>query len=212
MTTTCHLFVQQSPVLAHYRALYGRETTADDVFFATYGLLHSPDYRQKFGADLKKMLPRIPELADPADFRAFADAGRALSELHLNYETVAPYEVEIQGEVPYELRVTKMKFAGKAGAWDRSTIRVTDTLTVTGIPEAAHEYKVGSRSAIEWILDRYQMKPDPKSGIINDPNLWGIEHGNPRYIFDLLLSVITVSVESVRIVHGLPALRIRNTG
>jgi len=92
---------------------------------------------------------------------------------------------------------------------DRSTIRVTDTLTISGIPEQAHEYKLGSRSAIEWILERYQIKTDPKSGILNDPNMWGIEHGNPRYILDLLLRIITISVDTVRIVNDLPQLRIR---
>lgn len=195
--------------LSRYRALYGPEVTADDVFYAIYGMLHSPDYREQFASDLKKTLPRIPELADPADFAVFAAAGRELSALHLGYETVEPFPAEIRGDVPADLRVTKMRFGGKAGAWDRSTIRVTDTLTVSGIPDEAHEYMLGSRSAIEWILERYQIKTDPKSGIVNDPNRWSVEHNDPRYILDLLLRVITVSVETVRIVKTLPALKIR---
>ncbi|PPG83373.1 damage-inducible protein [Rathayibacter sp. AY1E5] len=198
----------EETTLARYRQLYGVEVTADDVFFFTYGLLHSPDYRTEFAADLKKMLPRIPELEDSADFWAFATAGRELSALHIGYEQVIPYPANVSGDGGGPVLVTskKMRFGGKAGAWDRSTIRVTDAITITGVPEQAHEYMLGSRSAIEWIFERYVVKTDKASGIVNDPNLWGIEHGNPRYILDLLLRIITVSVETVAIVKGLPAL------
>lgn len=197
------------PALARYRKLYGAEVTADDVFFFTYGLLHSPDYRLEFAADLKKMLPRIPELEDGADFWAFATAGRELSALHIGYEHVVPYPVTISGDDGGPVVVTskKMRFGGKAGTWDRSTIKVTDAITITGVPEQAHDYMLGSRSAIEWIFERYVVKTDKASGIVNDPNLWGVEHGNQRYILDLLLRIITVSVETVKIVNGLPALK-----
>ncbi|MDN4641118.1 DEAD/DEAH box helicase family protein [Agreia sp. PsM10] len=194
--------------LARYRKLYGAKVTADDVFFAVYGLLHSPDYRTEFAADLKKMLPRIPELADPADFWAFSAAGRALSELHLSYESVEPYPVTVTGAVTNDLYVTKMKFGGKPGAWDKTTVKVTDSITVTGIPEEAHEYMLGSRSAIEWVLDRYQVTTHKASGIKNDPNDWGREHGEPLYILDLLKRIVTVSVETVKIVNSLPPLRV----
>ena len=194
--------------LARYRKLYGATVTADDVFFAVYALLHSPDYRTEFAADLKKMLPRIPELEDPADFWSFAAAGRALSELHLGYESVDPYPVTVTGDVLDDLYVTKMRFGGKAGAWDKSTVKVTDTITVTGIPEEAHEYMLGSRSAIEWVLERYQVTTHKASGIKNDPNDWAREHGEPLYILNLLKRIITVSVETVAIVRALPKLRI----
>ncbi|PPH80469.1 type ISP restriction/modification enzyme [Rathayibacter sp. AY1D9] len=195
--------------LARYRQLYGAEVSADDVFFFTYGLLHSVDYRTEFAADLKKMLPRIPELEAGTDFWAFAAAGRELSALHIGYEQVAPYPVNIAGDTGGPVVVTskKMRFGGKAGAWDRSTIKVTDSITITGVPEQAHEYMLGSRSAIEWIFERYVVKTDKSSGIVNDPNLWGTEHGNTRYILDLLLRIITVSVETVKIVNGLPTLK-----
>ena len=101
-----------------------------------------------------------------------------------------------------------MRFGGKAGAWDKSTVKVTDTITVTGIPEEAHEYMLGSRSAIEWVLERYQVTTHKASGIKNDPNDWGREHGEPLYILDLLKRIVTVSVNTVAIVKALPPLRV----
>ncbi|WP_240148228.1 type ISP restriction/modification enzyme [Diaminobutyricibacter tongyongensis] len=195
--------------LGRYRELYGQSVTPDDVFFAVYGLLHSEQYRNEFGADLKKMLPRIPELADPADFFVFAAAGRALSELHLGYETAALYPVDFSSPVPADLRVEKMRYGGKPGNLDRTTIRVTNSLTITGIPEEAHEYKIGSRSALDWVLERYQVKTDKPSGIVNDPNDWGAEHSNPVYIVELVQRIITVSIETVRIVKALPPMQYR---
>ena len=200
-------------IRAEYRELYGAEVEKDDIFYFVYGLLHSPDYRTAYAADLKKMLPRIPTLADPADFAAFSAAGRRLSELHLGYESVEPYPLTITSStsVDPDYRVTKMRFAGKAGAWDKSTIRYNDHITLTGIPDEAHEYLLGSRSAIEWILERYQVKTDKASGIRNDPNDWATEHDDPEYILNLLKRIVTVSVETVAIVNALPALRIRET-
>ena len=107
-----------------------------------------------------------------------------------------------------QLRVTKMRFAGKRPNVDKSTIVYNDLITLSGIPPEAHEYMLGSRSAIEWILERYQIKTDKPSGIVNDPNDWGLEHGNPRYILDLLKSIVTVSLETVKIVNSLPPLEI----
>ena len=195
--------------LARYRELYGADVTADDVFFAVYGLLHSEDYRREFDADLRKMLPRIPELADPADFRTFTAAGRALSDLHIGYESADLYPVELSGPIRDDLRVTKMRYGGKAANWDRTVIHVAPGVTISGIPAAAHEYKLGSRSALDWILERYQVKTDKASGIVNDSNDWGAEHGNPAYIVELIRRIVTVSVETVRIVQSLPALRYR---
>jgi predicted helicase len=193
--------------VSRYRELYGADVTADDVFFAVYGLLHSEDYRREFDADLKKTLPRIPELTDPADFRSFAAAGRALSELHLGYEAAPLYPLTFSGPVPADLRVTKMKYGGKPGNLDRTVITVVPGLTITGIPAEVHDYKLGSRSALDWILERYQVKTDKASGIVNDPNDWGAEHLNPAYIVELVQRIVTVSVETVRIVQSLPALR-----
>ncbi|KQR34237.1 DEAD/DEAH box helicase [Curtobacterium sp. Leaf154] len=196
--------------LVRYRELYGADVTADDVFFAVYGLMHSAEYRHNFVADLKKMLPRIPELRYPADFRSFADAGRALSELHIGYESAPLYALTFSGPVPPELRVTKMKYGGKPGNLDRTQITVAPGLTITGIPTEAHDYKLGSRSALDWIIERYQVKTDKASGIVNDPNDWGVEHDNPAYIVELIQRITTVSVETVRIVAALPALDYRS--
>lgn len=193
---------------AEYRTHYGTEVTKDDVFYFVYGLLHSPDYRESYGSDLKKMLPRIPMLALPADFHAFATAGRELSELHLEYEKVEPFPLEITRASPEESRVTKMRFAGKAGAWDKSTIIFNNSVTISGIPEEAHRYMLGSRSAIEWVIERYRVKTDKDSGIVNDPNDWGIEHGDPGYILSLIKCIVTVSVRTARIVDALPPLKV----
>ncbi|MBK4347383.1 DEAD/DEAH box helicase [Lacisediminihabitans sp. G11-30] len=193
-------------ILSDYRTTYGPEVTKDDIFFYVYGILHSSDYRERFAADLKKLLPRIPKVTE---FREFSDAGRSLSELHIGYEDVEPYALdEVTTVADPDLRVTKMRFAGKRPNIDRSTIIYNDQITLRGIPDEAHEYMLGSRSAIEWILERYQVKTDKPSGIVNDPNAWGEEHGNPRYILDLLKSIVTVSVETVRIVKSLPPLDI----
>lgn len=200
--------------LASYRAKYGEAVAKDDIFYYVYGVLHSPDYRERFAADLRKMLPRIPQVPS-SDFRAFSDVGRALSELHIGYESVEPYSLQehwaIDPEALNEVeryRVTQMKYGGKAGAWDKTTVKYNGYLTLTGLPEEAQRYTLGSRSAVDWILERYQVKTDKASGIVNDPNDWGLEHGDPRYIRDLLGRIVTVSVETMKIVDALPTLEV----
>jgi predicted helicase len=198
--------------LRMFRIAYGESITKDDIFFYVYGLLHSAEYRETYAADLKKMLPRVPLVVDPWPF---IESGQALSELHLGYETVEPYpldglDVEPVGD-PYDFfRVVKMAFAkvtekGKKVA-DKSTIRYNSKVIVSGIPDEAHRYMLGSRSAVEWIIDRYQVRTDKASGIVNDPNDWSREVGDPRYILDALARVVTVSVETVGIVESLPGL------
>ena len=164
-------------------------------------MLHSEDYRNEFAADLKKMLPRLPLVENAVDFKAFSQAGRALAALHLNYEKqpVLPcLDIEQRSG---NLKVTKMKFKSKA---DKSTIIYNDSITISNIPAEVYEYVVNGRSAVEWVMERYQVKTDKDSGIVNDPNDWAIEHNDPTYILDLLLSVITVSLETMKIVKGLP--------
>jgi predicted helicase len=197
--------------LSAYRKAYSDPSiTKDDIFFYTYGLLHSPEYRDAFAADLKKSLPRIPRVRD---FRGFATAGRKLSDLHLGYETATPYAgivEDMKGATSTtpaaELyRVTKMKIPKVKGQPDRSTIIYNTRVTLSNIPEEAYRYQLGARSAIEWIIDRYQVKTDSASGIINDPNDWSED---PRYIIDLLRRIVTVSLETMKIVDALPALDI----
>ena len=197
--------------LAAYRNTYSAPSiTKDDIFFYTYALLHSPEYRDRFAADLKKSLPRIPKVRD---FRGFAAAGQKLSDLHLSYEAASPYAgivEEVKGATAAtpaaELyRVTKMKIPKVKGQPDLSTIIYNTRLTLSNIPEEAYRYQLGARSAIEWIIDRYQVKTDKDSGIINDPNDWSED---PRYIIDLLKRIVTVSLETMKVVDALPALDI----
>jgi predicted helicase len=197
-------------ILADYRATFGADVTKDDIFDYVYGILHSPDYRTRFAADLKKMLPRIPKVRD---FTAFRDAGRELGKLHMDYESVPQHPGLVvstsstTGGAP-NLLVKKMRYGGKRPNVDKTTIVYNDDITIRGIPMEAHEYLLGSRSALDWILERYQVKVDPASKIVNDANDWGLEHGNPRYILDLIGSIVTVSLETVRIVKSLPPLDI----
>lgn len=209
--------------LTTFRAAYGDRITKDDIFFYVYGLLHSPDYRETYAADLKKVLPRIPLVTDPWPY---VEAGRRLSELHLGYESVDPYPLAglddpaPTGDAAYDhFRVEKMAFAKvrdpetKKLVADRSTVVYNSRITLSGIPEDAYRYQLGSRSAIEWILDRYQVKVDggPKgSGIVNDPNDWSRDVRDPRYIIDLLARIVTVSLETLKIVDALPPLDIRS--
>ena len=206
-------------ILAEFHNVYGDDVTKEDIFYYVYGILHSPEYRERFAADLKKMLPRIPLTKERADYEAFTQAGRDLAELHLNYEDIPPYpDIVVEGDElaldPWELyRVQKMTYARptaeqkKNGArFDKTRINYNSKITLSNIPEDAHDYIVNGKSALDWILDRYQVKVDKKSGIKNDPNDWGKEHDKPRYILDLLLSVANVSVQTSAIVASLPPL------
>jgi predicted helicase len=185
-------------MLSEFRTQYADvKIIKEDIFYYVYGVLHSTEYKTRFASDLKKMLPRIPYAKD---FWAFSVAGRDLAALHLNYETIEPYALieEINGAANFE--VEKMKFPSKA---DKSAIIYNAHVTLSGIPLEAYEYVVNGKSAIEWIMERYQDKTDPDSGIRNNPNDWS---ENPRYILDLVKRIVRVSVESVKIVKGLPAL------
>ncbi|KAA8976139.1 type ISP restriction/modification enzyme [Halospina sp. K52047b] len=192
--------------LHEIRAHYGDDTiNKEAIFYYTYGLLHSPEYREKFGVELKKELPRIPYA--PA-FWAFSQAGRDLAYWHLNYETVEPYPLDEHSNAlaiePEQLyKVHKMRFAGQARSPDKSTVVVNNHVTLSGIPDEAHQYIVNGKSALEWVMERYQWSKDKTTGIVNDPNEWS---DDPRYIVDLVKRVVRVSVETVRLTNNLPAL------
>ena len=138
-----------------------------------YGLLHAPDYRERYRADLSKDLPRIPFAPD---FGAFRDAGAALAQLHLRYETCPEYELQVDlssvGPGAYQLSDKKMSWGGTNKEPDRSVLHVTPAVTLRGIPEAAHNYVVNGRTPLEWAVDRLHIRHDKESGIINDPNAW----------------------------------------
>ena len=184
--------------LSEFRNHYKDETiTKWDIFHYNYGLLHHPDYREKYQANLKRDLPHIP-FAD--DFWGFANAGTALADLHINYESVPKYDglkhIETPG-MPIDWRVEKMKLSK-----DKTQLKYNDFLTLDGIPAAASDYRLGNRSALEWIIDQYRLKTDKRSGIVNDPN----RIDQPQYIVDLIARVITVSLKTVEVVDRLPAL------
>jgi predicted helicase len=196
-------------ILDQAKTRYGPKVTKEDIFYYVYGILHSPDYCKKFANDLKKMLPRLPLVEKPTDFRVFSEAGKALAELHLNYEEQEPpKEILINGKpIPKksfpenQLSVTKMTFPTKE---QKDTIIYNPYITISNIPAKAYEYVVNGKPAIEWVMERYAVTTHKECGIKNDPNDWAKEHENPQYILDLLLSVIAVSMKTVDIVAGLP--------
>ncbi len=192
--------------LAAFRAHY-RDTAIgkDDLFWYVYGVLHAPDYRERFASDLKKMLPRIPYAAD---FWAFSRAGRALGDWHLHYETVEPYPLSedvSQLLTDTDYRVTKMVWGKQEGKPDKTAIIYNARLTLRGIPLEAYDYVVNGKSAIEWVMERYAVTVDKESQIRNDANDWRAAE-DPRYIVDLVKRVVRVSVETVRIVADIPSL------
>ena len=182
--------------LEHFREHYPGATKWD-IFYYVYGLLHHPEYREKYAENLKRELPRVPMAKE---FRKFAEAGRELARLHVEYESVEPWElgyIEARGKrlsyrVEDKMRLTK----------DRKSLKVNDSLTLAGIPAEAFEYRLGNRSALEWVIDQYRVKEDKRSGIRSDPN----RAADPEYIVRLVGQVIHVSVETVRIVKALPGL------
>ncbi len=222
-------------ILQEAQARYGRKVNKEDIFYYVYAMLHNTTYRETFAADLKRMLPRLP-LIEAEAFWKYVEAGRQLADLHLNYEPTSRDECIASSPKPYigtqnkrncglvffsdsiaadniSYRVQKMRF-GKPTAeqkaagekYDRTTIIYNEQITLRNIPLEAYEYIVNSKSAIEWIMERYQVTQDSKSGIINDPNAWATEHNNPKYILQLLRNVIALSCETVEIVNNLPKI------
>ncbi|MBN2021561.1 MAG: N-6 DNA methylase [Pirellulales bacterium] len=210
--------------LQRFRAAYGDPSiTKWDIFYYVYGMLHHPGYREKFAENLKRELPRIPLAGAPTEgdappaqraakprsrkgpaaapsrlFRAFADAGKRLAALHLDYESLEPYELEwIEKKgVPLSYRVKDKMRLGK----DRTSLCVNDSLTLAGIPPETFDYRLGNRSALEWVVDQYQVKIDKRSGIASDPN----RADDPEYIVRLVGQVVRVSLETMAIVAALP--------
>ncbi len=200
--------------LAHFQAAYPGETISkEDIFYYVYGLLHSPDYRERYADNLTKELPRIPCVKTADDFWAFSKAGRELAELHLNYETVTPYPLGIQGGgeglTDADYRVEKMRYGKKGNDKDRTTLIYNHKITLTGIPLEAYDYVVNGKPALDWVVERQCVKTDKASGIVNDANDWATETmNNPRYPLDLFARVVTVSLETMKIVNALPKLDI----
>jgi predicted helicase len=183
--------------LAEFRAHYGdKKISKWDIFHYTYGLLHHPEYRTRYAANLKRELPRIPMAPD---FKRYAEIGAALMKLHIEYEKQAEYPLERRETGRLNWRVEKMALSK-----DKTQLRYNEFLTLSGIPAEAYEYRLGNRSALEWVVDQYRVSTDKRSGIVNDPN----REDDPEYIVRLIGQVVTVSVETVRLVKELAALSI----
>jgi len=200
--------------LAHFQAAYPTETISkEDMFYYIYGLLHSEDYKQRYADNLSKELPRIPCVAKAADFWVFSEAGRDLAELHLNYETLDCYPVKLDtgnkmlnelGEKDYY--VTKMRFSSKV---DKTTLVYNNHITIKEIPLEAYDYVVNGKPALEWVMERQAVTTHKDSGIVNDANDWAIETmQDAAYPLKLFQRVITVSLETMKIVKRLPRLDI----
>jgi predicted helicase len=191
---------------------YGKNVTKEDIFYYNYGFLHSTEYKEVFANDFKKMLPRLPLVEDVRDFWAFSKAGRKLADLHINYESVEPHPTTrvVLPEIQYQMdeyefySVEKMRFPKKD---QKDTVFYNSRIRIENIPAKAYEYVVNGKSAIEWIMERYQVTVHKESSIKNDPNDWSREVEKPSYILDLLLSIINVSVQTVDIVARLPKVK-----
>ena len=194
--------------LRAFREQYGDDTiTKDDIFDYVYGVLHAPSYSEEFANDLSKMIPRIPFVPD---FRAFAGAGQRLADLHLNYDTCEQYpDLKVEPITPsllweektehFRLGTRAMRFADKE---TKTTLTINEHVCLSGIPEEAHRYVVNGRTPLEWFIDRYKIKQNPNSGILNDPNGW---FENPRDLITAIERIVHISVESTRIIEGLPS-------
>lgn len=205
--------------LSHFqRAYVNAPITKEDVFYYVYGILHSSNYRQRFQNNLSKELPRIPAVKRFDDFIALTEAGRKLAGLHVNYEMAEPYPVTFkQGDLRLTdisdpktfYRVKKMKFGATSSKSDKSTVIYNDLITMTNIPPDAYDYVVNGKSALDWVMDRQCVRADKASGIVNDANDYANETmNNPAYPLELFQRVITVSLETMKIVNALPQLDI----
>ncbi len=190
-------------VLVRFQQHLGDEQiTTWDIFHYVYAVLHHPEYRARYAANLRRELPRIPLVGKDAEvFHAYAEIGRKLADLHVNYESVSEYPLQrIENpELPLDWRVKKMRLTK-----DKTAVVYNDFLTLAGVPEAAFAYRLGNRSALEWVIDQYQVSTDARSGITNDPN----RADEPDYIVKLVGRVITVSLETQKLIGTLPALEV----
>ncbi|WP_216092688.1 type ISP restriction/modification enzyme [Candidatus Marithrix sp. Canyon 246] len=182
--------------LTHYQNHYKDNTiTKWAIFHYAYGLLHHPAYREKYAANLKRELPRLPMAPD---FWSFSKSGEKLADLHLNYEDATPYSLKVieNPKVPFNLRVEKMRLSK-----DKKKLIYNDFLTLDGIPKEVFDYKLGNRSALNWVIEQYRVKVDKRSGIVNDPN----REDDETYILEMVKKIITVSLETIKVVEDLPS-------
>lgn len=183
---------------------YSTKITKEDIFYYIYGFLHNEDYKKEFEADLKKLIPRLPLIDDYNTFKIYSDIGRELADLHLNYENIErDSNIIVEGEESNNFKVEKMRFLSKD---KKDVIIFNSDIKIKNIPLEAYEYQVNGKSAIEWIMERYAVTVNKDSQIENNPNLWCEENENPRYILDLLLSVISLSLKTNELIKKLPRI------
>ena len=190
-------------ILQEVRKIAGPRVQKEDIFNYVYGALHNPDYRAKFAADLKKQLPRLPLPKNRREFEKVEKIGRELANLHLHYEEIDPWPLDEIAAGKIDYRVEKMSWAKDGKTVRKDMLVVNPSLTLAGIPKEAHEYVVNGRTPLEWLIERYQVSTHAESGIKNDPNKWGEEHGYPEYIVELVKRIVRLSVETVRLVGEL---------
>ncbi len=190
--------------LAEFRSHYGdNEITKDAIFDYVYGVLHAPQYRERFANDLIKELPRVPMAPD---FDAFAKAGGELAKLHLNYESCERHPLEVVSAsgktlAPEDFRLGTSRMKLLSGAGENDQLKINQAVTLSGIPAGAHQYEVNGRTPLGWFIDRYRITTDKHSGIVNDPNAW---FDDPRDLVAAIERIIHVSVQTIAIVSGLP--------
>ena len=182
--------------LKEYQKKYGKEVTEEDIFYYVYGILHNKEYREKYSNDLKKTLARIPFVKTIEDFNAYNKAGRDLAEIHLNYETIEPYNLEEECKENPSYKVEKMKWNK-----EKTELQFNNDILFKNIPPRALEYVINGRSPIEWVADQYKISIDKASGIKNDPNLYSTDE---KYIYNLVKRVVTVSLKTLDIIDNLP--------
>ena len=183
---------------------YSTKITREDIFYYVYGFLHNEDYKKEFEADLNKLIPRLPLVDDYNIFKSYSDIGRELADLHLNYENIKKdSNIIVEGEESNNFKVEKMRFSNKD---KKDVIIFNSDIKITNIPLEAYDYQVNGKSAIEWIVERYAITANKDSGIENNPNLWCEENENSRYILDLLLSVISLSLKTNELIKKLPMI------
>ena len=183
---------------------YSTKITKEDIFYYVYGFLHNEDYKKEFEADLKKLIPRLPLVDDYNTFKVYSDIGRELADLHLNYENIErDRNIVVEGEKTNNFKLEKMRFTSKD---KKDVIIFNSDIKIKNIPLEAYDYQVNGKSAIEWIMERYAVTINKDSQIENNPNSWCEENKNPRYILDLLLSIITLSVRTIELVKKLPEI------
>ena len=191
--------------LRAFQTRYGDdEITKDTLFDYVYGILHAPEYRERFANDLAKSLPRVPLVQDVQSFHAFAEAGRQLCALHLGYETCKTYPLSMELSQGGDLRPEHCRLGPRAMRYadkEKTILVVNDHLRLAGIPPETHEYEVNGRSPLGWLIDRYQITQDRESRIVNDPNTW---FDDPRDLVATICRIVHLSVETVRIIKGLP--------